>query len=67
MELMPGVADFQALEAMLAGGEPTERRASQTPRFSRYLRFARRRHRHRMEEEDRTESRHPLASELREE
>ncbi|KAF8268188.1 hypothetical protein EI94DRAFT_1829676 [Lactarius quietus] len=44
--------DFQALETMLAGDEPTERRASQTPRFSRYLRFARRRHRHRMEEED---------------
>jgi len=36
--------DFQALETMLAGSEPTERRAS------RYLRFARRRHRHGMEE-----------------
>ena len=43
------VLDFQALETMLAGEEPTERRPSQTPRFSRYLRFARRRHRHRME------------------
>ena len=47
--------DFQALETMLAGDEPTERRASQTPRFSRYLRFARRRHRHRMEEQDPTD------------
>ncbi|KAI0246430.1 hypothetical protein BJV78DRAFT_1135186 [Lactifluus subvellereus] len=47
--------DFQALETMLAGGEPTERRASQPPRFSRYLRFARRRHRHRMEEGDPTD------------
>ena len=47
-----GVLDFQALETMLAGEEPTERRASQTPRFSRYLRFARRRHRHRMAEQD---------------
>jgi len=37
---------------MLAGGEPTERRASQPPRFSRYLRFAWRRHRHKMEEQD---------------
>ena len=37
-------ADFQALETILNGGEPTERRASQTPRFARYLRFARRRH-----------------------
>ena len=46
------VLDFQALETMLAGEEPTERRASQTPRFSRYLRFARRRHRHRMAEQD---------------
>lgn len=60
-------ADFQALETLLAGGEPTERRASQPPRFSRYLRFARRRHRHGMEEEPRTDSPHPLASELREE
>ncbi|KAH9055531.1 hypothetical protein EDB87DRAFT_1640088 [Lactarius vividus] len=51
--------DFQALETMLAGGEPTERRASQPPRFSRYLRFARRRHRHRMEEQDPTDP--PLA------
>ena len=40
---------------MLAGEEPTERRASQTPRFSRYLRFARRRHRHRMQEHDPTD------------
>jgi len=40
-----------------------EYRASQPPRFSRYLRFARRRHRHGMEEEDPTESPHPLASE----
>jgi hypothetical protein len=50
--------DFQALETMLAGDEPTERRgsrASQAPRFSRYLRFARRRHRHRMEEHDPTD------------
>ncbi|KAI9442778.1 hypothetical protein BJY52DRAFT_1194756 [Lactarius psammicola] len=47
--------DFQALETMLAGGEPTERRASQPPRFSRYLRFARRRHRHRMDELDPTD------------
>ena len=47
-------ADFQALETMLTGGEPTERRTSQPPRFSRYLRFARRRHRHRMEEVDPT-------------
>jgi hypothetical protein len=61
------LADFQALETLLAGGEPTERRASQPPRFSRYLRFARRRHRHGMEEEPRTDSPHPLASELREE
>ncbi|KAH9962488.1 hypothetical protein BGW80DRAFT_1174968 [Lactifluus volemus] len=53
--------DFQALEALLAGGEPTERRASQQPRFSRYLRFARRRHRHRMEDEDPTDPSHPLA------
>ncbi|KAH9032435.1 hypothetical protein EDB85DRAFT_2145555 [Lactarius pseudohatsudake] len=51
--------DFQALETMLAGGEPTERRASQPPRFSRYLHFARRRHRHRMEEQDPTDP--PLA------
>ncbi|KAH9069797.1 hypothetical protein EDB83DRAFT_2370643 [Lactarius deliciosus] len=51
--------DFQALETMLAGGEPVERRASQPPRFSRYLRFARRRHRHRMEEQDPTDP--PLA------
>ncbi|KAH9987010.1 hypothetical protein BJV74DRAFT_843152 [Russula compacta] len=61
--------DFQALETMLSGGEPTERRASQTPRFSRYLRFARRRHRHRMGEEDpnpnpTTDSPHPLSFEL---
>lgn len=47
--------DFQALETMLAGGEPTERRASQPPRFSRYLRFARRHHHHRMEEQDPTD------------
>lgn len=62
-----GGADFQALETMLSGGEPAERRASQTPRFSRYLRFARRRHRHRMGEEDpnpTTDSPHPLSFEL---
>ncbi|KAH9957356.1 hypothetical protein BC827DRAFT_712233 [Russula dissimulans] len=47
--------DFQALETLLAGEEPTERRSSQPPRFSRYLRFARRRHRHRMDEEDPTD------------
>ena len=56
-------ADFQALETMLTGGEPTERRASQTPRFSRYLRFARRRHRRRMEEVDPTDPPLPVASE----
>ena len=56
-------ADFQALETMLAGGEPTERRASQPPRFSRYLRFARRRHRRRMEEEDLTNPPLPVTSE----
>jgi hypothetical protein len=55
--------DFQALETMLTGGEPTERRASQTPRFSRYLRFARRRHRRRMEEVDPTDPPLPVASE----
>ncbi|KAH8993499.1 hypothetical protein EDB92DRAFT_1944631 [Lactarius akahatsu] len=53
------LSNFQALETMLAGGEPTERRASQPPRFSRYLHFARRRHRHRMEEQDPTDP--PLA------
>ena len=37
---------------MLAGEEPTERRMSQTLRFSRYLRFARHRHRHRTQEHD---------------
>jgi hypothetical protein len=47
--------DLQALETMLSGEESTERRASQTPRFSRYLRFARRRHRHRMQEHDPTD------------
>jgi len=47
--------DFQALETLLAGGKPTERRASQPPRFSRYLRFARRHHRHRIEGEDLTD------------
>jgi hypothetical protein len=46
-------ADFQALETLLNGGEPTERRASQTPLVSRLLRFARRRHRQ-MEEVDPT-------------
>ena len=56
-------ADFQALETMLTGGEPTERRASQTPRFSRYLRFARRRHRRRMEEVDPTDPPLPVPSE----
>ncbi|KAI9452496.1 hypothetical protein BJY52DRAFT_1124302, partial [Lactarius psammicola] len=35
---------FWALEAVVAGREPIERRASQPPRFSRYLRFARHRH-----------------------
>ncbi|KAH9993597.1 hypothetical protein BJV77DRAFT_997723, partial [Russula vinacea] len=55
--------DFQALEMMLTGGEPTERRASQTPDFSEYLRSARRRHRHRMEEVDPTgDSPLPLTS-----
>jgi len=44
--------DFQALETVLAGEALTERRALQTPRFSHFLRFARRRHRHRMEEHD---------------
>ncbi len=39
---------------MLAGGERTERRASQPPRFSCYLRFARLRHQHRMVEQDPT-------------
>jgi len=58
--------DFQALETLLTGGEPTERRASQTPRFSRYLRFARRRHRHRMEEVDPSDPRLPPASEANE-
>jgi len=47
--------DFQALETLLAGEEPAERRSSQPPRFSRYLRFARRRHRNRMDEEDPTD------------
>jgi len=55
--------DFQALETLITGGEPTERRASQTPRFSRYLRFARRRHRHRMEGENPSNFPLPLASE----
>ncbi|KAI0268528.1 hypothetical protein BGY98DRAFT_335318 [Russula aff. rugulosa BPL654] len=55
--------DFQALETLITGGEPTERRASQPPRFSRYLRFARRRHRHRMEEENPIDFPLPLASE----
>ncbi|KAF8494742.1 hypothetical protein F5888DRAFT_1616799 [Russula emetica] len=55
--------DFQALETLITGGEPTERRASQPPRFSRYLRFARRRHRHRMGEENPTDFPLPLASE----
>jgi hypothetical protein len=49
------LADFQALETLLAGGKPTERRASQPPRFSRYLRFARRHHRHRIGGEDLTD------------
>ena len=57
------LADFQALEMMLTGGELTERRASQTPDFSEYLRSARRRHRHRMEEVDPTgDSPLPLTS-----
>ncbi len=47
--------DFQVLETMLAVGEPTECRASQPPRFSRYLRFAPRCHRHMMEEHDLTD------------
>jgi len=57
--------DFQALETLITGGEPTERRVSQTPRFSRYLRFARRRHRHRaeVEEENSVNVPLPLASE----
>lgn len=55
--------DFQALETLITGGEPTERRTSQPPRFSRYLRFARRRHRHRTEEENPTGFPRPLASE----
>ena len=57
------VVDFQALETLITGGEPTEQRASQPPRFSRYLRFARRRHRHRMEEENPTGVPLPLSSE----
>ncbi|KAI9457899.1 hypothetical protein F5148DRAFT_1221821 [Russula earlei] len=55
--------DFQALETLLAGGEAAERRSSQTPRFSRYLRFARRRHRHRMGVEDPRNSPLSLAAE----
>ncbi|KAI0266996.1 hypothetical protein BC834DRAFT_842719 [Gloeopeniophorella convolvens] len=55
--------DFQALETLLAGGEPgpVERRASQPPRFSRYLRFARRRHMRRGMEVDPTDPPAPLA------
>ncbi|KAH9069814.1 hypothetical protein EDB83DRAFT_2518152 [Lactarius deliciosus] len=37
----------KAMEAMLAGGEPTGHRASQLPPFSHYLRYARRHHQHR--------------------
>ncbi len=57
------LVDFQALETLITGGEPIERRASQPPRFSRYLRFARRRHRHGMGEENPADIPLPLASE----
>ncbi|KAH9055459.1 hypothetical protein EDB87DRAFT_1315996 [Lactarius vividus] len=43
--------------SMLAGGEPTKHRASQLPRFSHYLHFAWRRHRHRIEEQDPADAR----------
>ncbi|KAH9008453.1 hypothetical protein EDB84DRAFT_1572036 [Lactarius hengduanensis] len=42
----------KAMEAMLAGGEPTGHRILQLPRFSHCMHVARRRHRHRTEEQD---------------